>query len=183
MIGIYLIKNKINSKVYVGSSNNIERRFKRHKTELNTGKHSNKFLSDSFKKYGKNCFDFIILEICKEENLISRENYYITLYDSLNPLKGYNLKSPISHPSKVNKEYSKILSKSKLGIKPSNFLEMQKTRWSSVRVYINNNFYKDYESYSQAEIELGINRGYIYSYFKQPNCKRRKYENYKFERI
>ena len=35
MIGIYKIENIINNKVYIGSSNNIERRWKEHKRLLN----------------------------------------------------------------------------------------------------------------------------------------------------
>jgi len=40
MIGIYEIKNKINNKVYIGSSNDIERRFNEHKMKLNNKKAS-----------------------------------------------------------------------------------------------------------------------------------------------
>lgn len=183
MIGIYLIKNKIDNKIYVGSSKNIERRFKKHRTELNTGRHSNQFLAKAYKKFGQNSFDFIIIELCKEDNLIDREIFYINYYDSLNPKKGYNLKSPVYHPSNVNKQYSEILSKAKKGITPQNFIEMQKTRWSPVEVYVDDVLYKRYDNYNQAERDLGMSKGYIFSYFKYPNIKRRKYQNLKFKRI
>ena len=184
MIGIYCIKNKINGKVYIGSSNNIERRFKRHKTELNTKRHSNKYLEKAYNKYGEENFEFIILELCNEEKLIQKEICYISKYDSLNILKGYNLSIPIKHPSLTsNKEYRTILSKSKLGKKPSNYEEMRKIRWVAVRVYKNNVLLEDFQSYNEAERKLNIKKGYIYSYFKNPLQNRRKYIEYTFQKI
>ncbi len=184
MIGIYCIKNKVNGKVYISSSNDIKRRIRKHKTELNTGIHSNKYLNRAYNKYGSNNFEFIVLEECDTENLIERELHYISLYDALNRKKGYNLSVPIKHPSITsNKEYRSILSASKKGIRPSNYKQMIKSRWIKIKVYINNVFYKEFQSYSEAERELGINKGYIYSYFKNPNQKRRKYLEYKFEKV
>lgn len=42
--GIYQIENKINSKVYIGSSNNIKRRWQKHKALLRHNKHPNSHL-------------------------------------------------------------------------------------------------------------------------------------------
>ena len=47
--GIYLIRNKINNKVYIGQSRNIKQRWSRHKCDLNKGIHGNKHLQKSFR--------------------------------------------------------------------------------------------------------------------------------------
>ena len=92
-IGIYCIENLINHKKYIGQSNNIEYRWKRHKYELNSGKHDNDYLQKSWDKYGQNNFSFYILELCDIESLDEREVYYIDFYQTLNRDNGYNLTS------------------------------------------------------------------------------------------
>ena len=39
MIGIYKIENKVNGKIYIGQSVNIENRWKQHMRELNKSSH------------------------------------------------------------------------------------------------------------------------------------------------
>ena len=82
MIGIYKITNKINGKIYVGQSNDIQRRFLEHT-------HRNKLQIDmAIQKYGKENFIFEILEECPIEQLNEREMYWI---ETLNSFKnGYN---------------------------------------------------------------------------------------------
>ena len=60
-IGIYLIRNKINNKVYVGQSVNIKARWSNHKRELEKGIHSNDHLQKSYNKYGKINFEFKVI--------------------------------------------------------------------------------------------------------------------------
>ena len=81
-IGIYKIENKINSKVYIGSSNNIKRRWQKHKSLLKHNKHQNSHLQASWNKYGEDNFIFSIIELCSENSLLEREQYFI---DKLNP--------------------------------------------------------------------------------------------------
>jgi hypothetical protein len=181
MVGIYLIKNRLDNRVYIGSSNNIERRFRRHRTELKTGRHSNPFLSKAYQKYGKDAFDFIIIELCKQVNLIQRELYFIAKYRSLDPLFGYNLKSPVAHPSMVNKEYSKILSKAKKGKSPVNLFQIQELRRKQVDVYKNGKFYKTFKSLKDTEISMGINRGNVYNYLNGKTKGIKNFEEYEFK--
>lgn len=87
-IGIYQIKNIKNGRVYIGSSLKIEKRIRIHKDDLrkNTS-HSNK-LQRAWNKYGENNFKFTILEYCKKEQLLDKEEIYIRKYDSVE--NGYN---------------------------------------------------------------------------------------------
>lgn len=89
--GIYKIENIVNKKIYVGSSNNIKRRWKEHINQLNSNSHPNRHLQFSWNKYGQNNFIFNILEECKEEDLINREQFYIDNLNVLNDSFGYNI--------------------------------------------------------------------------------------------
>lgn len=83
MIGIYLVRNLINGKRYIGQSRNIERRFIEHKMakyERNPG------LREDLAQFGPKNFSYEVLEECSPEQLCEREIYYIA---SLKP--EYNL--------------------------------------------------------------------------------------------
>jgi len=60
--GVYLIKNNVNKKIYVGSSLNIYKRINKHFAELRRGKHYNNLLQRSYNKYGESSFIYGILE-------------------------------------------------------------------------------------------------------------------------
>src|SRR3989304_1436717 len=60
--GIYKIINKTNGKYYVGSSNDIIGRWFTHKSQLNRNNHCNPHLQRAWNKYGKDNFEFIIVE-------------------------------------------------------------------------------------------------------------------------
>lgn len=88
MSGIYQIRNLINSKIYIGSSVCIEKRWKWHKSRLRNSTHSNIHLQRSWDKYGSENFVFEILEsvtILTTENkkefkirlVNDREQYYL----------------------------------------------------------------------------------------------------------
>jgi len=57
MIGLYAIVNVNNNMAYVGSSNDIKRRIKEHKTQLNKNKHHSIRLQRAWNKYGSDCFE------------------------------------------------------------------------------------------------------------------------------
>ncbi len=85
MIGIYKITKKENGKAYIGQSNNIERRFQEH---CQKGEASRIPLDIAIKKYGKDAFNFEIIEECPIEKLNEREAYWIKYYNTIET--GYN---------------------------------------------------------------------------------------------
>ena len=91
LCGIYLIKCKVNDKVYIGQSKNIYHRFKCHLSRaFNQDCHTyNTILSRAIRKYGRDKFELEILELCDENDLNEREVYYIALYNST--IMGYNM--------------------------------------------------------------------------------------------
>lgn len=80
---IYKILNTVNGKFYIGSTNHFLSRIQTHKSYLNLNKHPNALLQHAWNKYGKEKFQFIVLEEVEAEvDLVSREQYYL---DTLNP--------------------------------------------------------------------------------------------------
>lgn len=98
--GIYKIENKLNGRIYIGQSVNIENRWREHKR----GKQSpNMVISRAIKKHGSNSFMFDIIEICSKEELNMKEIYWISFYNSYKI--GYNSTTGGDSPtdSKSNK--------------------------------------------------------------------------------
>ncbi len=78
--GIYLIKNIINNKCYVGSTSHIDKREKEHFARLYNQSHHNTHLQNSYNKYGKDAFIFKVLEVVNYKeggkiDLLEREQY------------------------------------------------------------------------------------------------------------
>ena len=90
--GIYCIRNKINTKVYIGSAAvSFAHRFRVHRMNLCRGTHHNRHLQASWAKYGESSFEFIEIEQCLPEDCLILEQYWIDYYDATNPSAGYNL--------------------------------------------------------------------------------------------
>lgn len=92
MIGyIYKITNSINGMFYIGSTINIEKRWRHHLNELKSHCHHNMFLSRAFEKYGEESFELTYKEInvSDENELRHIEERYINF--CWNSGKLYNL--------------------------------------------------------------------------------------------
>ena len=109
---IYIIKNKLNGKVYIGQTiQNPKDRWYKHCAKSNSSKNeANMHIKRAILKYGKENFSFEVIETCLKEQLNEREIYWINYYDSYN--KGYNNTLGGSSGTKSlkinNKEFSKI---------------------------------------------------------------------------
>ena len=92
---VYMIKNTINNKVYIGQT------YKRFEDRYGTaGIHSvlaiskNEHLKNSIRKYGTECWEILILEETdSREELNVYEDLYILQYNSTNKKYGYNKKT------------------------------------------------------------------------------------------
>lgn len=92
--GIYIIKNVLNSKVYIGCSTNIYRRWKDHNARyLNSNsKEFFKPLYIDMREYEIENFKFEILEeVFDIEDLYEREQFYIEKFEAYD--LGYNIKN------------------------------------------------------------------------------------------
>ena len=97
--GIYLLE--INGKKYIGSSINIKKRLRRHRTMLRNNKHDNKYLQNLYNKY-KSCYysiieecdpliDFLQLRIIEKE-WVKKINAELNLDDPVHGIGGFHEK-------------------------------------------------------------------------------------------
>ena len=112
MIGIYKIENKVNGKVYIGQSIDIDTRWYNHRNELNGNRHCNEHLQNAWNKYGEHSFEFIIIEECTLDNIDEREIYWIDYYNSMDTGYGYNMTAGGQgrHGYSWSEEYKEYLS-------------------------------------------------------------------------
>jgi len=114
--GIYKIINKIDGKYYVGSSENIIRRWYIHQRSLNFGLHHSFKLQHAWNKYGKDYFELIIVEKVNNENLLPAEQLYLNEC-KCNPDKNYNVSyiagSPFKGKTHTDETKNKISIKNK----------------------------------------------------------------------
>lgn len=100
--GIYIIKNIINNKIYVGSTYvKFSNRYISHRSRLKRNVHHSPYLQNSYNKYGKDNFLFIPIEILEDNETISiREEYWIKFYDTV--LNGYNVMALVEGKRTIN---------------------------------------------------------------------------------
>lgn len=98
MIGIYLIKNKVNGKGYIGQSIDIKRRYQEHlragQPEIypqKSERDSNTPIHLAMQKYGVKNFELILLEECSKEELNQKEKEWIKKLQTGIKEKGYNV--------------------------------------------------------------------------------------------
>ena len=98
--GIYVIENIVNNKKYVGKSKNVYKRIHQHVSDiliLERNYNENPHLLNSVNHYGLNNFKYYIVEEIVqdenlEENLKTRELYWMKKLNTLDREFGYNLR-------------------------------------------------------------------------------------------
>lgn len=150
---IYQIKSKINNRVYIGKTNNFNRRVYEHERLLKKGTHYNPFLQRHFNKYGdifKEVFDITIIENnLQEECIYEKEIYYINIYNAHNKKYGFNLtKGGEGNWTKENYIKRKKTVRLKYGVPVYCYL-------------LNGEFVKKYNCISGCAEEMNFNRNAI----------------------
>ena len=126
MYYIYKFTNKTNGKIYIGQTNNIQKRKNGHRSESFNEKSAgyNLPFHAAIRKYGWENFNFDILEeICDEESqeyIDEREIFFIQYYHSLKDENGYNItlggqgykRKPLTYEEKLN--LSKLFTKEEI---------------------------------------------------------------------
>ena len=105
--GIYKITNTITNDFYIGSSNNVKRRWAEHKFPSTWKNNPNKQLYQDMQKYGLDKFEFQILAEVEIDKLKETEQQFI---ETLKPT--YNNRKENGIDTEKRKEYCKEYEKS-----------------------------------------------------------------------
>lgn len=110
---VYVIYNTANNKMYFGFTNNVHKRWARHKKDIKDHTHHNEHLQRAWELYGPENFKFrIISGLYTENQALSLETIYINLYKSTGRL--YNM-APGGIGGDRGIEARKKISQAKLG--------------------------------------------------------------------
>jgi len=88
--GIYKMTCLPNGKIYIGSSEDVDKRIKVHFRRLKNNNHTNPHLQNAYNLYGANEFSLMVLEECERESLLEREQYWMDLTQCYNRKIGFN---------------------------------------------------------------------------------------------
>jgi hypothetical protein len=189
---IYMIKNTINNKIYIGSAIGHYRRKGQHYWMLRRNKHFNLHLQSSWNKYSENSFIFQVIEFIDNlNNIEEKEEYWINYYNTLDNNYGYNarvncktnlgLKWPLESRRKFSdsKKGKKILH--------INYIKVAKNNMKKVKALnIKTNEVLYFNSLKEAAIEMKVDpssiskavnhikskcKGYIWDFVEQSTLK------------
>jgi hypothetical protein len=127
---IYKITNLINDKIYIGQTDNPNRRWREHKTSIRK-KSNNQLISKAIAKYNYLNFKFEVIATCKtQEDADAAEELIISQYDSRNLNIGYNLRAGgnCSNHSQIS---IRKMSKSAMGKPGTNLGKTFSDEWRS----------------------------------------------------
>ena len=144
---IYIHRNKINNKAYIGQTCNLKERWK-----PKNYKHNSHFYG-AIQKYGWDNFEHIIFASgLSLEEANHMEALLIALYDTLNPSVGYNLR-PGGNNSSPSAETRKRLSEANKGVQAG----AKNPRAKRVAQYdLQGNFIREWDYMAQAADALGL---------------------------
>lgn len=171
LTGIYKIQSKINpDRIYIGSSVNIDRRWKDHLKLLRKKKHHSPQMQKHFNKYGITDLEFSVIFECNNESLIIMEQQFL---ENCNPY--FNTSSIAGSPMAGLKHSEKAKKKISNTLKGRIFSEEHRENLStSRRTNPNQRYTKEIrEKISQANIQNGN---------KPPSQKGRKRTSEQIER-
>jgi len=101
MTGVYQIRCKANGRRYVGSSLDIKRRWKEHRSDLRKRRHCNARLQNAWNKYGERAFEFKLIQLTSVAELIPAEKLWFWL---LQP--EMNIQTDIGRPPMLGKTHT-----------------------------------------------------------------------------
>ena len=185
---IYLITNLINQKIYIGQTNNLNRRWHQHKSSAKCGDNT-LVITRAMIKYGIDNFIFEEIALYEtQEEVDIAEMQFINEFNSLNPDKGYNvdiggnsnprtpeiikkisdglLEHYKTHPGtnkgkKFSNEWKQNMSKSAMGKPGTNKGKKFPEEWrSKISAALSGKEYKERRKFSE-EMEKEICRLYI----------------------
>ncbi len=178
MIGIYCIHCIPTNKRYIGSSTDINFRLMQHRSALKNKKHSNPYLQRAYNKHKEHNFQYSILEETVLEELLDRENFYISKFESLINTYGYNILIAKRNDNlQSRKEHSEKISKALKGRTPSNLASIRELNKRPILEFENNILIREYESCKEAGRILNIDYKLINNFVRGITKRNIQYPN------
>ena len=120
MIGVYHIVNTKTGKRYIGSSVDIEDRWKDHKWYLKKGKHHSITLQRAWDKWGEDAFLWLVYQQCNDgSKALELEQEQLNLFDTIGRWEElYNISKDAAAPTrgrKMSEEQKRKLSEANKG--------------------------------------------------------------------
>ena len=143
--GIYIIRNKTNNKIYVGSAIDLHKRIYNHCYLLRKNEHRNPHLQAAWNKYGEENFEFAVVEECEKDDLLFEEQFWLDRFDSYDNKYGYNI-CPIAGSTigkKLSEETKEKIRTKAIGRKVS---DEARKKMSEARCGNNNGMYGKHHS-------------------------------------
>ena len=107
--GLYKITNVANGKFYIGSSDNMPRRFSQHLLDLRKNRHDNPHLQLAWNRYGFENFLFKPYRECKKDILLEEEQKELTVWVGRNEC--YNIRKDAKRPVAIGEHRSEEVKK------------------------------------------------------------------------
>jgi group I intron endonuclease len=197
-----MFQNLINGKRYIGSSDNLPRRFREYFNTNHLFQHNYMYICRALLKYGSSNFSLTIIEYCDKEKCIEREDFYLSsLQHEYNILE----KAGSSFGRKHSDDTKKKISDAITGIKRSEETKQKisdaltglkhsdesRKKMSAAKLDISqkisvfdndNNETITYDSIGEAARGLNIKKSVIVNYFARNQQKPYK-KRYTFKKI
>jgi group I intron endonuclease len=107
---IYVIRNVVNGKFYVGSTVDARVRFQAHKRRLKKGTHQSPHLQAAWNKYGEDCFKFeVVASVEDRDELLAVEQVWLD--EHAGKAHCYNWAADASAPMRGKKHTSEAVAK------------------------------------------------------------------------
>lgn len=130
MVVIYKFQNKINQKIYIGQTNNFQKRYSSHKSSA-YNKQANDYnvpFHNAIRKYGIENFSYEILEEIPDNEsqdfIDEREQFFIAYYNSSINENGYNVSKGGKGYSPIPLPFEERIKKSKI-FTPNEIIDIQ----------------------------------------------------------
>lgn len=72
-MGIYVIRNDVNERIFIGSAPNLKNKWVTLKLQLEDGRHANKLLQNDWNEFGGDVFHYEILEQKDTTDIVDRK--------------------------------------------------------------------------------------------------------------
>jgi group I intron endonuclease len=90
--GVYIIRNVVNGRLYVGSAADVVKRWGDHRRLLSKSKHHNPYLQHAWGFYGAGSFEFVLIEtVGAISDLLVREQFWLDHFKAADREFGYNI--------------------------------------------------------------------------------------------